>query len=378
VSDAKRDSNRVTSLMGVSSTDGTTPLPILINPATGRVLISATIADNTSTQKVIVAKAGTTVGTRDKINFIEGSGVTLTMADNAASDRVDVTIAATGGGTGTVTDVSVTAANGFAGTVATSTTTPSITLTTTITGVLKGNGTAMSAATPSTDYVAPGVITTSGLTMNTARVLGRVTAAVGAIEELTTSGSGNVAFTTSPTFVTPTLGAALATSINKVAISTPATSATLTLADGSTLATSGAFSTTLTASAATNVTLPSTGTLATLAGTETLTNKRITKRLVTTTDDSTAVIDVDVTDVYQLSAISNNTTFSTTGTPTDGQSLIIRFKDAGAAKTLSWTGFTAIGITLPNTTVISKWGYVGCQYNSAAATWHAIAYALEA
>jgi hypothetical protein len=57
------------------------------------------------------------------------------------------------------------------------------------------------------------------------------------------------------------LGAATATSINKVAITAPASSATLTLANGSTLATVGAFSTTLTATAATSVTLPTTGTL---------------------------------------------------------------------------------------------------------------------
>lgn len=55
-------------------------------------------------------------------------------------------------GTGTVTSVSVVSANGFAGMVATSTTTPAITLTTTITGLLKGNGTAISAATSGTDY----------------------------------------------------------------------------------------------------------------------------------------------------------------------------------------------------------------------------------
>lgn len=56
-------------------------------------------------------------------------------------------------GSGTVTSVSVVSANGFAGTVATSTTTPAITLTTTITGLLKGNGTAISAATANTDYM---------------------------------------------------------------------------------------------------------------------------------------------------------------------------------------------------------------------------------
>jgi trimeric autotransporter adhesin len=60
----------------------------------------------------------------------------------------------TGGGSGTVTSVSVVSANGFTGTVATATSTPAITLTTTITGLLKGNGTAISAATANTDYLA--------------------------------------------------------------------------------------------------------------------------------------------------------------------------------------------------------------------------------
>ena len=61
-----------------------------------------------------------------------------------------------GGGSGTVTSVSVVSANGLAGTVATNTTTPAITLSTSVTGVVKGNGTALSAATAGTDYVAPG------------------------------------------------------------------------------------------------------------------------------------------------------------------------------------------------------------------------------
>jgi hypothetical protein len=55
-------------------------------------------------------------------------------------------------GSGTVTSASVVSANGFAGTVATATTTPAITISTSITGVLKGNGTAISAATSGTDY----------------------------------------------------------------------------------------------------------------------------------------------------------------------------------------------------------------------------------
>jgi len=57
----------------------------------------------------------------------------------------------TGSGSGTVTSVSVVSANGLAGTVATATTTPAITLSTSITGILKGNGTAISAAVSGTD-----------------------------------------------------------------------------------------------------------------------------------------------------------------------------------------------------------------------------------
>lgn len=76
-----------------------------------------------------------------------------------------------------------------------------------------------------------------------------------------TTGTINLVFNTSPTLITPTLGVASATSINKVFITAPATSATLTLADGSTLATSGANSLTFTTTGATNVTLPTSGTL---------------------------------------------------------------------------------------------------------------------
>jgi hypothetical protein len=44
-----------------------------------------------------VAKAGTLVGSRGRINIIDGANVTTTVADNSGSGRVDVTIAATGG-----------------------------------------------------------------------------------------------------------------------------------------------------------------------------------------------------------------------------------------------------------------------------------------
>lgn len=65
---------------------------------------------------------------------------------------------------GTVTSVSVTSANGLAGT-SSGGATPSLTLSTSVTGVLKGNGTAISAAASGTDY-APATSGTSILKGN--------------------------------------------------------------------------------------------------------------------------------------------------------------------------------------------------------------------
>jgi len=98
---------------------------------------------------------------------------------------------ATDGG-GTVTSVSVVSANGLAGTVATATTTPAITLSTTVTGLLKGNGTAISAAVSGTDY-APATSGSSILYGNGAGGFSNVTIGTGvafSAGTLSATGSG--------------------------------------------------------------------------------------------------------------------------------------------------------------------------------------------
>lgn len=80
------------------------------------------------------------------------------------------------------------------------------------------------------------------------------------------TGTGVLVFATSPALVTPTLGVATATSINKVAITAPATSATLTIADGKTLTASN----TLTFAGTDGKTLTVSNSLA-LAGTDSTT-----------------------------------------------------------------------------------------------------------
>lgn len=125
---------------------------------------------------------------------------------------------------------------------------------------LSGNFTLGITLTGNTSLTFP----TSGTLVTTASLISDLAATTsaalaGKISDET--GTGSLVFANTPTLVTPVLGVATATSINKVAITAPATSATLTIADGGTLATSGAFSITLTATAGTSVTLPTSGTL---------------------------------------------------------------------------------------------------------------------
>lgn len=58
------------------------------------------VSSDTTTQRVRVSDTGVLTGTRQEINFIEGSNVTITQTDNGANNRVDVTIAAASGGGG--------------------------------------------------------------------------------------------------------------------------------------------------------------------------------------------------------------------------------------------------------------------------------------
>jgi hypothetical protein len=81
------------------------------------------------------------------------------------------------------------------------------------------------------------------------------------------TGTGLAVFATSPTLTTPTIGIASATSINKVAITAPATGSTLTIADGKTLTASNSL--TLAGTDASTLNIGTGGTLGTNAYTST-------------------------------------------------------------------------------------------------------------
>lgn len=105
----------------------------------------------------------------------------------------------------------------------------------------------------------------SGLGTGVATFLGTPTSANLATAITDETGTGPLVFATSPIFTTPTLGAATATTVNKITLTAPATGATLTIPDG----------VVLTGPAAT-------GTIVTKTSTDTLTNKTLTAPVLTT------------------------------------------------------------------------------------------------
>jgi len=88
----------------------------------------------------------------------------------------------------------------------------------------------------------------------TTNVTGTLPVANGGTGVTSSTGSTNVVLSNSPTLVTPVLGVASATSINKVALTAPATGSTLTIADGKTLTASNSL--TLAGTDATTLTFP--------------------------------------------------------------------------------------------------------------------------
>jgi hypothetical protein len=85
---------------------------------------------------------------------------------------------------------------------------------------------------------------------------GTLTVARGGTGATAATGSGDVVLAISPTLVAPNIGAATATSINRVTVTAPATSATLTIANGKTLTAN--HSLTLAGTDSTTMTFPST------------------------------------------------------------------------------------------------------------------------
>lgn len=162
----------------VFSTSPTLTTPILGTP-TSVTLTNATGLPLTTgvTGTLAIGNGGTNITTYATGDLLYASASNtlskLTIGTSGQVLRVSaggIVEWATLSGSGTVTTVSVVTANGFAGTVATATTTPAITITTNQVGLLQGNGAAMTG------------ITNSSTVGQTLRVTGASTYAWGALD----------------------------------------------------------------------------------------------------------------------------------------------------------------------------------------------------
>jgi hypothetical protein len=131
----------------------------------------------------------------------------------------------------------------------------------------------------------------------------------------------------------------------------------------------------------TSLTAPS-GTVVGTTDTQTLTNKSITPRIVSVASISTIQPNGSTTDQYEVTALATNAQFfGASSTVVNGQKMILRIKDNGTARSLTWTvssgGYRAVGTILPSTTTVNKTMYIGCIYNSADSYWDVISVNIE-
>ena len=213
---------------GATTTGGTgTGATLNIVPWDNTDNAPATVGTFSGTGLVIVGK--TTTDTF-KLTTTPTNGYLLTS--DASGNGAWV---APSGGTGTVTSASVVTANGVSGSVATATTTPAITLTlgaitpTTVNAItLSGSSTPTLAVTGTTTVSGPNtgdqtsVSGNAGTVTTNANLTGVITSSGNATSIASQTGTGTKFVTdTSPTLVTPNIGAATATSLSTATLSTP-------------------------------------------------------------------------------------------------------------------------------------------------------------
>ena len=102
-------------------------------------------------------------------------------------------------------------------------------------------------------------------------------------------------------------------------------------------------------------------------------SSRKKNRVTTITSSATPTINTDNCDVVTITALATAITSMTTnlsGTPDNFDKLIIRIKDNGTARAITWgASFEAMGVALPTTTVISKRLRVEFEYDTVTSKW---------
>jgi hypothetical protein len=126
---------------------------------------------------------GAGVVTSNSFTLASTSGGSITLIPTSTTGNYTLLLPASSGSLGGITNVTVTTANGFAG-ASSGGTLPSLTLSTSVTGIVKGNGTSLQAAVAGVDYLATAPNLTGPVTS-----VGAATTIVGPIPAVTLSGT---------------------------------------------------------------------------------------------------------------------------------------------------------------------------------------------
>ncbi len=477
MSTASRDSNDVPSLLGVSSTDGTTPITLYASPVTHRLLVDLAGGGSGTVQTVSVASANGFAGTSDgdatnpvltlstTINspVLKGNGTAISAAATTGSGStvvlntgptitdtltLGVALATTGaiafkgltsgtltlsaadaagtwtmklpttGGTnlyflqtngsgvttwaagnaGTVTTVSVATANGFSGTVANATTTPAITIIagaitpTSVNGLTISTTTGTFTLTNGKTFAVAKSLTLDGTdsTTMTFPTTSATIARTDAANTFTGASTASAWVLTSPTITTsivPTSddGAALGNTTHNFSDLFLATGAVINYQNGNVVLTHSSGILTM-GTGELRITSANVGTNAdsvpSLSSTSTLTNKRITPRVLSAaayTTDTGSSINGDTQDMFIVTAQTGALKFNNpSGTPTDGQKLIITVASSTtAARALTWdTAYGSTTVTLPSTTAATTVTLsIGFIWSASKSLWQCVAVA---
>lgn len=275
-----------------------------------------TFTGTSSGSVTLKAAAAAGTGTNFQLPTTNGSSTNVLTTDGSGNTSW---AAAT---TGTVTSVSVASSNGFTGS-SSGGATPALTIATSVTGILQGNGTAISAAT--------------------------------------TTGSGSVVLATSPTITFANSGLNLSGSTSGTAIVNAPSSGggTLTLPAGTT-------------------SLAGLGTAQTFTGQDKFNNFIDVNNAVTVTSNAGTVPVTFRLNTFTNSSAATMAITMATASAVDGQMTIVRIYDfSGVAQTIGWTNTENSTVSVPATSngSTSLPLTVGFMFNGSTTKWRCIAVA---